>query len=158
MGNVVAIIDGKVESIWDGAYSSVDPAYMAVANSMAKLVRSKPIVDAFLHYEPHAGTAKTFENLVEGVHTWNHFHINVPTKYVLKKADIPTKLNEVRTITGVFERGLKELTIEALDTVLELIAQNSLYRGEEHEFAVESFRTQKLAYDALPADLKPLVP
>ncbi len=156
VGNVVAVIDGKLETIWDGAVG--DDSYQTVANHMGYLVRNMPIVDIFLHYEPHAGTAKTFEDIVGGVHAWSHFHINIPAKYVLKKADIPTKLNEVRTITAVFERGLKELTVEALDTVLELIAQNSLYRGEEHKFAVESFRKQKLAYDALPEDLKPLTP
>ena len=45
------------------------------------------------------------------------------------------------------ERGLKEITIDSIDTVLDLIAQNSLYRGEEHLEKVKNFKALKIKYD-----------
>ncbi len=149
MGNVVAISpDGHLETIWDG--NVTEPAYQAVARAMEMLIRQRSITDTFLHDSPTAGTAKNFEETVDGAKTWTHFFVNVPSQYITKRSDIPTKLNATRTAHGVFKRGLEELTVDALDTVLDLIAQNSLYRGEEHKFAVNAFRTAKLAYDASP--------
>jgi hypothetical protein len=43
---------------------------------------------------------------------------------------------------------LQELTFEALDTVLELINQNSLYRGKEWESRIASFRNLKTRFEA----------
>lgn len=52
------------------------------------------------------------------------------------------------------KRSLEELTMEAVDTVLELIAQNSLYRGKEFERAVKVFKTHKIEYSNIPAENK----
>lgn len=150
MGNVVAIIDGKMETIWDGFVE--DSNYQLVSTAMAEAVRSKPIIDAFLHYERTAGTDKNFEETVTGAKTWTHFFVNIPARFVFKKADIATNLNDYRTAHDVFKRGLEEITFEAINTVLELIAQNSLYRGEEHKFAVTEFKKVSLKASLLPPE------
>ncbi len=158
VGNVVAITpEGQVLSIWDTAIEG-QPAYQAVANMMDLLIRSKPITDTFLHYEPTAGTAKSFEDTVNGVQTWHHFFVNVPKQCVAKRADIPTKLNDTRTKHAVLKRGLEELTEDALTTVLELIAQNSLYRGEEHKHAVTAFLAEKRKYQNTPLSRREALP
>ncbi len=158
VGNVVAITpEGQVLSIWDTAIEG-QPAYQAVANMMDLLIRSKPITDTFLHYEPTAGTAKSFEDTVNGVQTWHHFFVNVPKQCVAKRADIPTKLNDTRTKHAVLKRGLEELTEDALTTVLELIAQNSLYRGEEHKHAVTAFLAEKRKYQNTPLSRRETLP
>ena len=46
----------------------------------------------------------------------------------------------------VFERGLIELTAEAVDTVLSLVESNGLYRGEEHKPAIVEFQNVQRAY------------
>lgn len=138
VGDVVAIIDGKLESIWDGEVKG-EPGYQVVSQAMATLVKSHPIEDEFLHYEKTAGTSKNFQQTVDGVVTWEHFFINIPEKFVLSGKDIPTRLNLSRTKHGLFVRGLEELSVGALNTVLELIDQDSLYRGKEHKFAVTKF-------------------
>ena len=53
----------------------------------------------------------------------------------------------VRSRFDVLLRGLKELKIEAVDTVLELVAQNSLYRGEEKKDLLTRFRALKVKFD-----------
>lgn len=148
VGGVVAVIDGKLESIWDISIPK-EPAYQAVADGLSAYVKSLPITDKFLHYERHAGTDKNYEQLVDGVTTWDHFFVNIPAKYVMRKDDIASKLSVERSTHDVFLRSLKEIDRDAIDTVLELIAQNSLYRGEEHKFVLETFRKVQAKFDKL---------
>ncbi len=150
VGNVVAIIDGALVSVWD--ITTNEPAFQAVANALSLLVKGAPIANVCLHREATAGTDKNFEQLMEPepkVITWSHFFVRLPTACVSNGVDIGPKLSEYRAQHDVLKRSLEELTDEAVDTVLELIAQNSLYRGEEHQFAVESFRKLKRQYAAV---------
>lgn len=148
VGGVVAIIDGKVESIWDISIPK-EPGYQAVADALAAYVKSLPIDNKFLHYERHAGTDKNFEQHVDGVTTWDHFFVNIPSQFVAKKDTIATTLSGVRATHDVMYRSLTEITTDAIETVLELIAQNSLYRGEEHKFAVDAFRKVQVKFTKL---------
>lgn len=138
VGDVVALIDGKLESIWDITVS--EHAFQVVATEMSNAVKNQPIVDAFLHYEKTAGTNKNLQDTLDGVKTWEHFFVNIPARFVMPGKDIATKLNDHRTARDVLARGLAEIKLDDLDAVLELIAQNSLYRGEEHKFAITEFK------------------
>ena len=142
VGNVVAIIGGTKVSIWNCGVG--DPAYKVVADAMADLVESKPIANIFLHTERTAGTDKNFQDTIDGVKTWEHFFVNIPAANVCHAADLGTKLGDARTTYEMLKRALSEITFEAIDTVLELIDQNSIYRGAEHKFAVQEY--QKVYY------------
>lgn len=142
VGRVVALIDGKMVSIWDAKVG--DPNYQVVSDALATLVKSKPIANLFFHFEPQAGVDKNFEQMVEGIKTWEHFHVQIPARFVDQAPGV--KLSEAQASHDVLKRGLDELTLESLDTVLELIGQNSLYRGEEHRAAVEAFRKVMVEY------------
>lgn len=154
IGNVVAIVDGKLVSLWDLKVN--DPNYQAVADAMSAAIKAQPIDDIFLHYERTAGTEKSLQDTLDGVKTWNHFFVNIPTKHFRAGADIATELGKERSARDVFVRGLSELSLGALNTVNELINQNSLYRGEEHKFAVQAFTVLKLKFDALPPEQRNL--
>lgn len=149
VGNVVAIVEGKVVSIWDTDVPG-EPGYQAVADAMATLVKSRPIANAFLHFEAHAGTDKTLEQAVSGVISWSHFFVNLPKQYVKPDVDIPSILGEARSQHDVLARSLEMITHDAIDTVLDLIAQNTLYRGAEHGEAVKAFQKHRTAYDKVP--------
>jgi hypothetical protein len=151
MGGVVAILNGKVISLWDLTMPG-EPAYQAVADAMAKLVKAQPIDNVFLHYEKTAGTDRNFEELIGSVKTWEHFFVNIPKQFMMASKDTGTLLGEHRAVHDVLLRSLMELTDESIATVLELIAQNSLYRGEEHKFAVETFRELKRAFNQTAAE------
>jgi len=137
VGDVVAIIDGRVESIWD---VHLGGSYGVVASALSTLVRSGPIKDAFLHYEPVAGTDKNFQGTIDGVKTWEHFFVHIPPAYVCSGAYIGPRLNEARTTHDVLFRGLSEITLDSIEVVQDLIAQNTLYRGAEHSFAIGEFK------------------
>lgn len=148
VGNVVAINKGKLMSIWDIKIPS-EPEYQVVADALAEMVKSKPVENVFVHYEPVAGTDKNFQQIVDGMITWQHFHVNIPLTHVKRGTDIASYLGEIRAQHDVLLRSLNELTMDSVNTTLDLIAQNSLYRGADHKFAVESFKALKVKFDAL---------
>lgn len=163
VGDVVAAVGGELVSIWGCA--PTEPAYAAVTAALSDLILSRPILSPFLHYEPVAGTDHNFEmtkilnsnndsddNDTPAVKEWTHFHVNLDRKFIKAKDAIPALLSECRSSHDVFLRSLKEITDEAIETVLDLIGQGSLYRGDEHKPAVVQFREAKRLFDALPND------
>lgn len=145
IGDVVAIVDGKIETLWDIDIKEQSSwPFQLVADTLSSLVKSRPILSPFLHYESVAGTDKNFEQALSGeVTTWNHFFVNIDCKFVKQKSEIPTLLSEARSRHDVFLRSLREITRDSIETVLDLIAQGSLYRGEEHKASLLQFQTLK---------------
>jgi hypothetical protein len=150
IGDMVAIIDGKLTSIWD-IYTG-NPTYDAVATAMCDLVKARAIENRFLHTEAKVGTDKNFEDTDGVVKAWEHFFVTLPNSRVCAGKDIGPRLSDSKAAHDVLLRSLTELTMDAADTVLELIGQNSLYRGEEHRHAVTTFRQEKIAFDRLAAE------
>lgn len=140
VGGVVSIVDGELVSIWD--VDTKDDSYNTVAAALSALVKSKTIRNLFLSKESSAGTDKNFQQTDAGLFTWEHFYVKLPLACI-RRGDIGEVLNNYKADYDVFYRGLSEITREAIATVLELIGQNSLYRGEEHRAAVALFERQK---------------
>jgi hypothetical protein len=156
VGNAVAIVsDGssyELQSIWD---IHVDDEYQVVADALSNYVKSKAITNVFVHDQTVVGQEKSFEQLVDNVHTYHHFHVNIPASCV--NCDAGSMLSKTLADFDVFERSLRELSVESVETVLELIAQNSLYRGEEHKFALNAFLCTKQEFDGLSSEQQKLV-
>lgn len=150
VGDMVAIVNGEVVSIWDIACD--EPAFQVVANALSTLVKSRAVDNVFLTPERTAGTDKNFEQMTEGVITWNHFFVTIPVRFICRGAEIGPRLSETRALHDVLYRSLQELTDDAVDTILELIGQNSLYRGEENRFALETFRNLKHEFNDIDDD------
>ncbi len=138
IGGVVNIIDGKIVTLWD---FKVDGPYQQVIDAMAAYVRLHAIENIYLHTERIVGNANSRQLLEDkSVKTWDHFFVNLPKEVVTKKDMIGITRGANTANHDVLKRSLEEINSEAVQTVLDLIAQNSLYRGEEHKFAVEEFR------------------
>jgi hypothetical protein len=151
VGNVLAIVDGKLVSVWD---IDIGGHYQVVADAMSALVKSKGINGLFLHHESDAGQAVT-HSLTDGVSkTWDHFHQKLPSRCVSYIDDMPSKLSKVNNNYNTLKRAFSELKIDSVVVVQDLIAQNSLYRGEEQKAVVDVFATFKRLYDS--ADNKEL--
>lgn len=146
IGNVVNIVPGKpMTTIWDITID--DPSYQAVADSMAAYVRSNIVSEVFLHFEAKVGNSVTVQTKESGNINWHHFYCQVPSKFVSN--DIATIRGNIRTNKEVLQRGLEEFTIDAIETVIELIEQGSLYRGDEFKGAVKGFLLIKRKFDEL---------
>lgn len=150
VGNIVNISDdGKLITIWDEV--NLGNEYDIVSKQLSDLVKSKLIVNRFTHFQATSGNETTRQLLPENkVISWNHFYCSIPSQLVKKEPG--DYLNEARTSVQVFERGLKELTMESIDTVIDLISSNGLYRGEEHIDKVKSFKTLRVQYDKLKTE------
>jgi len=150
VGNVVAIVDGRIVSIWDT--DDLTGTYKIVADEMSKLAKSQPIRSLFRSKERSYGAEFTWEHSDSGGSSikWHHFHGKIASRHFTK--DVAEVTGSAASIAGVFTRSLEELKPEALDTVLSLIADNNLYRGQEFQAAVQTF--QKLQQQYLPLDFK----
>lgn len=148
IGDVVAIKNGKLVSVWD--LEVAHPAYQTVADALAKAVKAKPIEDFYLHDSKTVGVDKNFEARATGsAFSWEHFHVTLPQRFVMAGYKIATQLGGQRTLREVFHRGLETIDLETLNTVLELIDQNSIYRGQEKRGLIVDFIKVKKQYDLL---------
>jgi len=144
-GNVISFSSGERMSIWD---VQVDGAFKVVAEAMSRFVKAAPVKNVFRYFQNRVGTDHNVQMGEEGrMITWNHFSLDLPASVVRPADSIDSLIGEIRSSQEVFFRGLNEITVEALETVLELIAQNSLYRGEEHQAAVKAFSKLKKEFD-----------
>lgn len=152
LGGVVTISNGVIGTLWD---FEVDGTYGEVAQVMAEFVRRHAVDNVFLHYERLVGTANSRQLLEDkSVKTWDHFYVNLPDSAIAKKDDIGTKLGESRSTFDVMKRGLSEITVDAVDTVLDLISQNSLYRGEEHKVAVVELKKLQARFSQCHSEVR----
>jgi len=148
VGNVVMIKNGQLETIWD---IQTDSPYAEVAEVLNEYVKTKPIVSVFLNDEKKVGNAKNVQIDESGkAITWNHFVADIPTNYVDVNRDATRGC--INSAMGVFKRGLDEITQSSLDTVLDLIDADAIYRGTEHRNAVQSFRNLLNSYSKLNSD------
>jgi len=149
IGNAVVIKDNKIITIWDFETNSEE--YQPSVNAMSKFVKSQVVSDIYVTKFKKIGTDKNFEKGVNGKITeWQHFYLDLPSKFVdtsgKSEGDIKGGFRDTR---NVFKRSLEEITEESLLTVLELISQNSLYKGEEWKAVLTEFLKYKKQYDKL---------
>ena len=138
-GNIIAIISDKVETLWDVVVD--DEQFQNTVNALHAYIVGQPIAGIFLSDTQKLGT--NYNIAKETLIRWEHFSVTLPKQLVVNLASIDSKKGEVAGTVQVFGRSLKELTVEACDTVLELIAQDSLYRGAEHQSAVLFLRERR---------------
>ena len=161
IGKLVAFNeDHNLVTIWD--FDAKSEKYQPVVDALAAYVKTCAIVNPYfvsrnMISDDKFGTEMNYEYDADHkkVHTWNHFAVEIPKRFVCLPDDVATKMANWRDSSNVFKRSLEELTMDAVDTVLELIAQNSLYRGKEFQSLVRGFKLDKEFYDKLPVEKKP---
>lgn len=147
----LVIIDGlKLVTIWD--FLSSEEIYVPAVDALGNLVRNSQIENLFKNDFLSLGTSKNYD--IEQERYWEHFHVEAPSAVKVKKQDKETILSDLRATKQVCKRGLDELTIESTEIVLDLIAQDSLYRGKEFKGSVESFLDIQKVYKDIPVDKK----
>lgn len=149
IGNVVAIIENKMHTIWDVEVEN--PNYQAVADALNKYILSKSVDGIFVYETPVIGSYHTHHMNDDGsVTTYDHFSIMLPSKFVVGKPVVRNReIADYRDIRNVFKRSLDEISDDAIDTVLELISSNTLYKGAEWKNALNALKTYKREYSLL---------
>lgn len=159
IGKLVSFMDGQMVTIWD--FDAKSEVYQPVVNALAAYVKTCTVVNPYfvsrnMISDGKFGTEMNYEYDADhkAVRTWDHFAVEIPQRFIVNSYDVSTKMAEWRDSANVFKRSLEELTMDAVDTVLELIAKNSLYRGKEFESLVRGFKIDKQVYDRLPDEKK----
>lgn len=151
-GGVVAIKNGKLITAWD--FQTGDATFQPVVDALAAFVRGYAVANVLVTDTAKFGTKTTHESLDDGsVKAWNHFFVELPASFVTRigNSTLDTVKGRLRDVRNVFKRSLDTITEDAVLTVLELIAQNTLYKGEEWKGPLQVFRDLQKAY-ALATD------
>lgn len=153
-GHVVSIRDGMMTSIWD--FDVEGTIYQPVVEAMRDYVKSKPVKNVLVSSQRKFGTKQSHEEINGEVVTWYHFHAEVPKEsIVLPGAESVGALQgQFRDTKNVLKRSLEEISDEAVSTVLELIAQNSLYKGQEWKASLSKLENLKKEYKSIPEGKK----
>lgn len=148
-GDVLALINGEIVSIWDVQLEE-GSIYQPVADALSAYVKAGGLKDVFRHYSKDVGTDYNHQLTEDGTTLkWEHFHYKLPSKFVMDEDSIASYQGTTRSNKEVLTRGLIEITQDALDIVIDLIEQGSLYKGDEFLNIVTEFRNLKLTYDTM---------
>ena len=154
IGNAVVIKNNKVETIW--GFETNDPTYQPVLNALDNYIKAHAVTDVYVTKQAKFGTKMNYEMLENGTtKEWSHFYLELPDTLVITGYHSEgTIKGELRAIKEVFKRSLDEISMESVDTVLELISQNSLYRGSEWKSVIEEFKKYKQMYSEVSEEEK----
>lgn len=157
VGNVVSIKNGELHTIW-GINPVSDDKYNVVAAALDAYVKQKAVSGVFLKKEKRIGTPENREMLPTGkINKYEHFFVDLPEICIFKECyghTLEGDLSQFRDVRNVFKRSLDEISKEAVDTVLELIAQNSLYKGAEWKKQLTEFKNYQKEYGKLTDEQK----
>lgn len=152
IGSAVVIKNNKLETIWDLGIH--DDKFEPVAKAMSDFVRRHCVTDVYVSKFKKVGTEYNYEKYENGtMKKWEHFQIILDDKFVDKTArSIGDIKGGFRDTKNVFKRSLDEISMDALETVLELINSNTLYKGEEWKTILMEFKRYKKEYEKLSSD------
>jgi len=148
IANMVAISNSEMITVWDTAEEHAKYPFNIVAGKLAERVRGSKIETVFFKQEEKYGTPVSVQLSDDmSTVTWDHFHVKLDKKHV--KLDAATLQSDANSKAQVLRRSLDELSKSAVESVQELINENSIYRGAEFKSAVDEFAKLKTAYDQL---------
>lgn len=153
IGNVVAIKNGNLITLWD--FVAADPRWTAVAKAMSEYIKQFPVTNVYLSKFNSVGTVYNMDDNDGGTPIkWEHFYLDLPKALTInnRSTTLDTAKGRYRDNRNVFKRALDEFSLGTLDTVLDLINQGSLYKGDEYKHILVRFRTLKKDYDKLTND------
>ena len=168
IGGVVWIDDNfNKRSIF--SFDTQSEIFQPVMDALAMYVESKPITGLYLYNDRDnrktVGVVSSLEKNDEtgGVTRWKHYYLPLnprqifvpgPRGWGMRGSTVGSVISDYNSSHDVFKRSLEEISEEAVDTLLELNASNSLYRGQEWQHALNAFKLNKLALNVLGPDQK----
>ena len=151
IGSAVTIKDNQIHTIWE--LNLGDTTCQPVCDALDAFVKAHAVTDIYTTKFPKIGTDFNFEEINGKSHRWDHFFLELPSKFVNRSSRSNEEVKgHFRDTRNVFKRSLDEITMDALDTILELINSNTLYKGEEWKGVLTEFKKYKKEYDKLTSD------
>lgn len=155
IGVAVTIKDGTIHTIW--GFDAGSEEFQKVCDALDSFVKGNAISDIFVSKFKRVGTDYNFEEINGRSHKWTHMVLDLPNKWVNRSSKSNESIQgEYRDTKNVFKRSLDEISMEAVDTVIELINSNTLYKGEEWKTQLVEFKKYKKEYEKLSDSQKDL--
>jgi hypothetical protein len=143
MGNVVAIDEENYELITLFGFDA-HPDYADTFKALDEFVRGSVIVNIFKSDLRQVGHSHDHEKEEDGtVVRYDHFYLDIPNVHMGGS----TEISDAKTNRNVLESSTNKISLDAVNTVLELIRTNSLYRGNEWEDELIEFRNHLVEYE-----------
>lgn len=143
VGNLAMITpDYKLVSLWDFKSHTL---FENTREALSKAIHNGKIVDTYLEKERVAGHKPNADNENPNI-IWEHYYVELPDKLVNTR-NIDTKKHEARDSHDVLKRTVQEVNVEDLQTVIDLIQENNLYRGQEFLSNLQKWIDLKKDYD-----------
>ena len=121
-----------LESLWDGLNTGYE-LYDNAAKALSKYVATCKIQDPFIHEFKSVGNATT-KDTVKNV-TWSHFRLDLHRSN-FNTRNFASNRAKIRDTASTYKRAIHEINIDAVNTILELIDDDNLYRGVEYRKAL----------------------
>ena len=153
IGNAVVVKDNKIRTMW--GFTTGDTTFQPVVDALDTYLKSRAVTNLYVTKDKFIGVEFNYEHSTNTPVPirWEHFNLLLPDKFVDKsKRSVGDIQGSFRDIRNVFARSLTEITEDAIQTVLELINSNTLYRGAEWKEILVRFLQYKRAYDKLPEE------
>jgi hypothetical protein len=141
VGHLVGIERGQLVTVWDDAVKLTN-FYGVVARAMRSIVLNSAINGVFRTKERAYSTEYNYDSQTS--QRWDHFYARIADKHW--SATPQEAAGELNTNAATLKRALNELTIDSLTTILNLINEKQIYRGEEHKQSVKKFLETLRAY------------
>lgn len=145
MGKAVSIdpITYEIKTFWQDVYT---PGFEKVAINLANIVKASVIDNIFMQdINEFHGCDHNIQKLPDGTtRQWNHLYIQLPDTYRFNHkrsnfATLEALKSDVVARRNVFFRSLTELKTDVVETVIDLINDNNLYRGAEFLKELQEF-------------------
>lgn len=141
--NIVALTsDNQIITLWSG---TTIPEYEHVFDVLNNyLLNKKQIKEAFFTSREEIGIATNYAEDDNGnPHRHDHFFLTLPKTVIRDGIKVGQTKDKVSTNRQVFERSLNEISLDALNEVIDLIEENNLYRGQQWYNQLKKFRGLK---------------
>lgn len=146
-GGIIAINENyEYETIWDFEISGL---FEKVPKVLSKIVKTKVIKHCFHSDSNQIGTSYNYKRLEDNdVIKFEHFSGVVDNKFVYSNSHSYNELiGKDFQDYDLLYRSLEIITKESLDIVIDLIDQNSIYKGAEFLKILKDFRKLKIEFD-----------
>ena len=154
VGAIVRITpEFAIETIWDAFVN--DPVYNYVSKAMSEYIKSLPIKSIFLsEFEYHGNKSnidvfavKNEKGEVIGKDTreWTHFYTKLHPQFIHngKKESVDAVIGKYNNAYIALGNSLREISLNAIDIVQELLDANRVPRGEEKQWIINEFKKLK---------------
>ena len=147
IGKAVTIEDNVIKTIW--GFDVGDPVYQKVLDGMDTYIKSKIVNNIYHSKFRNVGISVNRESTDNGIIEWHHLNVTLPSNMVSSDSEGVYKGGH-RDNRTTLQASLDNITEGSISTVLELIASNSLYRGDEWKAVLSQFLGMKKYYSSLP--------